>query len=69
MPVMADKQPDKSENLANAHDYLQHAKDMGGRSQQSGKPHPDTSAAIGIGYALLALVDELDELRKQLRGT
>jgi hypothetical protein len=58
---------DQSENLAHAHHYLAHAKDLGSRAQQGGEPHPDTAARIGIGYALLALIDEVDELRKQLR--
>jgi hypothetical protein len=58
---------DGSENLANAHHFLHHAHETSARGQGSGQPDVQTSAIVGVGYALLALVDEIDELRKQLR--
>lgn len=57
---------DRSENLANAHHWLDHARAVSSRGTAGG-PDMETATSLGIGYALLALVDEIDELRKQLR--
>jgi hypothetical protein len=58
---------EQSENLANAHHFLRHAHETTARGTSGGHTDIDTAARVGIGYAVLALVGEIDELRKQLR--
>lgn len=49
------------------HTEATHFLDRAAESVRSGSAPTEIVAQVGIGYAILALVDELDELRRELR--